>query len=161
MKTIKLSVKNFWVKYWIFVTGKEACLPSNTCNFKRDLMLFTLLNILFFPLVLFLQIFLLFISIERSPGKVGLIVTSCMQGLAYSFAGLTKGSFLANLLEITLDIILIMFSMALLLWISTIIARYVDNRPEKKYTEPKEPAFIKVLYLSWKEKLCSKIEYEP
>lgn len=162
MKTIKLSVSSFWVKYWRFITGKEPSLPSNTCNFKRDLMLFTLLNILFLPLILVLQFCLLFIKddFSQSPGKVGIVAISLIQGVAYLLAAGMKSSYLISVLLASLYMGIGIIVFVILMWGVLTLEEYYSNRP-KKIKEFKEPSFVKTLYLSWKEKLCSKIEYEP
>jgi hypothetical protein len=161
MKTIKLSVNSFWVKYWAFICGKDFDFPSNTCNFKRDLMLFSLLNVLFFPMIILLHIGLLFVEKYRSPGKVGVVIVSVLQALGYliAYASYKEGSILLHVLSVSAAFLLGIVIAGLIIWGCIALSTYLENRP-KKIKEPQDPGFIKVLYLSWKEKLCSKIEYE-
>jgi len=160
MKTIKLSVDSFWVKYWTFITGKDYDLPTNTCNFKRDLMLFSLLSILFLPMIILLHIGLLFVKTINSPGKFGVVVISVLQATSYavSYASYKAGSILMHLLSVSAAFLLGITILGLAVWGCVVISTYIENRP-KKEKKPRDPGFIKVLYLSWKEKLCSKIEY--
>jgi len=161
MKTITLSINSFWVKYWRFITGKDYDLPSNTCNFKRDLMLFSLLSVLFLPMIILLHIGLLFVKTYSSPGKVGIVIVSLLQAVSYgaAYASYKHGSILLHTLLMSVAILVGVAIIGLIIWGAVAWSTYLENKP-KKIREPKAPSFIKVLYLSWKDKLCSKIEYE-
>lgn len=183
MKTVKLSEHSIWVKLWMFFTlnsekarthfASEDKLPTDTCSFKRDLMVYPALNILFFPVILILRLIGLF-DYKAFLGKTSFPIVGVLSLLMYAVSYLITDKYkqipyLGAVFITIFGAIAILVCLFLLIFIvSKCSDKYDDIQRKRKLKaiyddkpiKPKEPSFIKLLYLSWKDKLCHKIEYE-
>jgi hypothetical protein len=164
MQTIKLSTKNFWFKYWNFLSYFQGVYfaPQDTCAFKRALIFKTLFHILTFPIFIISLLITLISSDlkEFYESESSYFLTALIQftGSAVSI-GVIKTSVLTGFFLGPLVFLgmagLVIASIALL---ATGISKTMDIVSAKR-NKNKKPSFFSELYKSWKEKLCSKIEY--
>lgn len=164
MKTIKFSKSSFWFKYWKFITfnPEEWDYPKDTCSLKRSLITYTFLALFTLPSFLVFKVASLYRGLrEVFQGAVIYIVLSMFQILGLLSLSLkdSKFSFFDAYVifpfAVAINIVILFFFVVV---IDNIVTAYKKAHP-KIEKEPKEPTIIKSLYLSWKDKLCSRIEY--
>jgi hypothetical protein len=156
MQTIKLSTKSFWFKYWNFISFTPSEYPQDTCSFKRSLIIKTLLALVFLPMFLIAQVIHKFWKNSPFDGNEWYSLIFGIQFLAWLLGTIifkeVVSWYLLSALALLAVIVVLGFSIFLVV---SKVADYFDNKPKRE-----KPLFIAELYLSWKDKLCSKIEYE-
>lgn len=163
MKTIKFSKSSFWFKYWKFINFRpdEWEYPQDTCSLKRSLMVYTAIALFTLPSFLVFQLASLSSKLkEVFQGAIIYIVLTVFQilGMLGMLVKESKFTFFDAYILFPMTVALtIVFLFFFIISIDNIVTAYKKAHP-KKYIE-KEPGIIKSLYLSWKDKLCSKIEY--
>jgi hypothetical protein len=168
MKTIEVSTNNFWLRLWMWLTMEKEDLPITTCDFKRDLMLFGFLNILFFPVIFIIRGVVAVIRYynERnaedtvSLGKAGPYMGALIQLVSYliGIAINASSSIWANLLIGTISMIIGTALVLLFVFIGVRVANYFEEHP-KHIPTPKPVTFAKEMYNSAKDKYCARITY--
>jgi len=167
METIKLSRKGFWYKYWSFLSFQSENPPITTCDLRWAFMWKTALTLLILP------IFFIFIVLSKFSDNFEEAMQDCNLfypvGLTLQFLG-----FIMTMAAINPPILIGYFfgpifmaaavlSSGLFLFISYILINWVLKTLRSFFPEKvkivKKPSIIKILYLGWKDKLCSKITY--
>lgn len=174
MESLKIKSNNFWVNYYrfIFCMRDTSELPEDTCTFRRDLILGTLLTLPILPLVLVLFIiFRIFKDGQYSDGRfIFPIILNFFTFLAFLIVGASWEREFVPLLLLKLNgLVLVFLTIAItivsgLLYALDAIEDWKRERRRKKFfiegEEPKEKfAFFKEMYRSAKEKYCKRIEY--
>lgn len=173
METIKFSKKSFWFKYWKFVTLEStewANLPKDTCSLRRDLIIFSVLAILCFPLVLSIKLLEKFKILEDLSKPIYIpIVMGQVFGVALGFATLPTATFIMGYLIGSLYIMLgaglLLLLLAGIFYTISSIAEAAKKRSQRKKElllekgiTPAKPMVV-TLWNGLKDKVCSRIEY--
>lgn len=173
MESLKIKTNNFWVNYYrfIFCMRGTSELPEDTCTFRRDLILGTLLALPILPLLLILFLIYKFSKDgQYSDGRfIFLILLNFFIFLAFLIVGSIWEREFIPLLFLKLNgvvliflIIAIAIASGIIYTVSLIEDWRMRRRREKFYSEeePKERfVFFKEMYRSAKEKYCKRIEY--
>ena len=165
METIQISRSSFWFKYWSFLALGSPNAPTNTCDLRWALIWRTVMSIAFFPT------FIIFIClcyfwktvkdtfVEDSSFGVGLFAAIQLLSFAAFMAMFNPPILIGYLLGPICVVILT------LVYVSIVAALFVVSNNlgkrffPKKIVKEKKVMLITLLYRSWKDKLCSKIEY--
>jgi len=168
METIKLNVNNFWFKYWEFVNFhpnyRER--PADTCALRGNLIWSTFAMLITLPtFIVFKIIGLIAIGFEQSLSENASkgILIACQMVSFITIEALVNpapfvGFLFGPLFVMALSAIAAIFLFLLYIIGLTIYTCFVKIFPKKEKVE-KTSSIIKTLYTSWKDKLCSKIEY--
>lgn len=163
METIKLSTKNFWFRYWNFISFSPSSWkrPKDTCSLRKELIWKTLFMLITLPVSLpALIISLISFDIREGLAEAGNALLFAFTGIG-TFLGVVSGASLstAYMFFPIIFAILIIVDFGLVALIGSVTMCYIDKYKELHSKEKKKPGIIKTLYNGWKDKLCSKIEY--
>lgn len=165
METIKLSVNNFWFKYWNFISfyPDAPYRPRDTCSLKRGLIWKTLVCIVLLPAAIAFALVRKYAKMDSELYNDSVIyfIMGMVQCAGFLMLVVIP-SFPVPLAFILGPLVLFIVGGSILFLIFGAIELHCMYRkafPKKYVYKEKKPSIIKTLYLGWKDKLCSKIEY--